>query len=356
MKVTIGKDALASVLRKVLSAVSTKTTIPVLNNILLEAQDGALTLAATDLEVYVKSSLDAGVERAGSTTLPAKKFAQIVAGLPDGEIRLVTNERQQTEITCGKAFYRIMGLDGQEFPREGALEGGWVFSIKGSDLRRTLNKVAYATSTDETRHVLNGVLISVRGGVMTAVGTDGRRLALVEKTLDGDVPGDCDAILPQKVIGELVKVLDSDAAVSVHLSESRAAFLVGRTLITSRLVEGSYPNYRQVVPASFTHSAVIPRETFSSAISRMAMVVTDVSGGVAVKLEKALMTVSASSTDVGEGNETFEVSYEGTPWTSPSIRSFSSNRCGRWRPIRLSCNSTTPSVPSPSPATMASST
>ncbi len=311
MKTTVSRDALNAVIRHVLNAVNSKATIPVLSNILLEADEEGLTLAATDLEVYVKCRLDGVTERPGVTTLPAKKFAQIIGALPSGEVQLSTDEHQQTEITGGKAFFRMVGMPADEFPREEMAEGSWVFSMPAGQLRRTLAKVAYSASIDETRHVLNGTLFSIRSGMLTAVCTDGRRLALIERAIGGEAPADCDVILPPKVVDELVKVMDGDEEVIINLSESRASFSHRDTLIISKLVEGSYPNYRQVIPGHFNESAVLPRETFATVLSRVRMVISDSTASVTVKLDKATATLSASSSEVGEGSEPFDISYDG---------------------------------------------
>lgn len=311
MKTTVTRDILNAVVRNVLNAVNTKATVPWLNNILLIAEEDGLTLAATDLEVYVKCRIDAVTEKPGATTLPARKFAQIIGALPNGDVKLVTDENQQTAISCAKARFRMLGMDDEDFPREEASEGDWSFSIPADELKRALSKVSYAASTDETRHILNGTLISIRNGMLTAVSTDGRRLALIERQLEGDSPAECDVILPPKVVDELVKVLVGDDPVTVNLSESRACFSFGDTLIVSKLVEGSYPNYRQVIPGSFAHSAVFPRETFRTVLSRVGMVISDNSASVSVALKKAEATVSATSSEVGEGSEPFDISYDG---------------------------------------------
>ncbi len=313
MKVFVEKDVLNNVLRKVLNAVNTKTTLPVLNNVLLETNEDGLTVAATDLEVFVKSQVAARIERPGRTTLPAKKFAQITAALPSGEVCLDTDENEQTAISCKKSFFRIVGLNAEEFPAEETLDASWNFSLTANDFKKILSKVSYAASTDETRHVLNGILLSIRAGVLTAVGTDGRRLALIERPLENESVGDCDLILPAKVVAELSRILDGDAVLNVELSESRAAFSFDKTMIISKLVEGSYPNYRQVIPQSFNKSAVIPREAFAIVLNRVAMVVSESSAAVSLKLDKAMVTLSATSAEVGEGSEPLEVSYEDEP-------------------------------------------
>jgi len=313
MKTTVSKDALSGVLRKVLSAVNTKTTIPVLNNVHLEAADGKLAVAATDLEVFIRSEAEAKVETEGKTTLPARKFGQIISALPDGDIVLETDDNEQTAISCKQSFFRMLGLAATEFPSEEQNDGEWSFTLKASLFKDMLSKVAYAASTDESRHVLNGILLSIREGILTAVGTDGRRLALLENPLNTENGADGDVILPPKVIGELIKVLDRDLELQVQLSDARASFIIPGTLITSKLVEGSYPNYRQVIPSSFNNSAVMPRDAFAEAVNRVAMVVTESSSSIRLSLETGKATVSAASAEVGEGNEPLEVSYEGDP-------------------------------------------
>jgi DNA polymerase-3 subunit beta len=311
MKTTVPRDALNATIRNVLNAVNSKATLPVLANILLEADENGLTVAATDLEVYVKCRLDAVTEVQGSTTLPAKKFAQIVGALPEGDVALETDDNQKTRISCAKARFRMVGMAADDFPREEATQGEWSITVPANELKGALAKVSYAASTDETRHVLNGTLLSVRGGVFTAVATDGRRLALIERQIGAESEVECDAILPPKVVDELVKVLVGDVPITVDLSESRASFSFGNTLIVSKLVEGSYPNYRQVIPGNFTQSAVLPREACRTVLSRVAMVISDNSASVSVALKKAEATISATSSEVGEGSEPFEVSYDG---------------------------------------------
>jgi DNA polymerase-3 subunit beta len=310
MKVTVARDVLTNGIRKTTSAVNSKTTIPVLSNILIEADAGKIVLTATDLEVCIRTELEAEVAESGKTTVPARKFSQIVGALAGDKVTLETNDNQQTSISCGKSFFKILGLDAEEFPLEEGVDASWSFSLPAADFRRNLGKVAYAASTDETRHVLNGILLSIRNGVLTSVATDGRRLALVEQNLEGDVPEDCDVILPAKVVNELLKVLDSNEPLSIDLSDARASFTVNGTRITSKLVEGSYPNYRQVIPGAFSQSAVIPRDEFVTVLNRVSMMVSESSASVSLKLENAKMIISATSAEFGEANEPMQVSYD----------------------------------------------
>jgi DNA polymerase-3 subunit beta len=180
-------------------------------------------------------------------------------------------------------------------------------------LRKAFTKVSFASSVEENRHVLNGTLLSIRGGIMTVVATDGRRLALIEHPLDENSVPDGDVILPPKVVGELEKTLEGDQKITVRLSDSKVAFEMPDTHITSKLVEGTYPNYRQVIPENFTQSVSIPRLVFADALARVSMVVSESSAAVKLELNNTEMVISAFSNEFGEAKEPLDVSYEGAP-------------------------------------------
>lgn len=311
MKATVSQELLSAGLRRVLNIVSTRTTLPALNNVLVECEEGSIVLTTTDLEVCIRTTLEANVSETGATTLPAKKFAQIIGSLPAGEICLETDDNQLTAISCLKSFFRIVGLADKEFPRDSEFSEEWGFTLPADEFKKSLAKVSYASSTDETRHVLNGILLSLRSGVLTMAATDGRRLALVERTLEGESLPDGDVILPPKVVAELERTMPSGGDVIVKLSESRAAFSFGATFITSKLVEGTYPNYRQVIPPEFSQSIGIPRDTFAAVLNRVSMVVTESSSSVHLRLESGVVTISATSNEFGEAKEPVDVSYEG---------------------------------------------
>lgn len=313
MKITVSRDHLLNALRLVGNVVSSRTPMPVLSTVLAETAEGWLHMSATDMEMSVRTAIPAVVEEAGGTTLPARKMAQIVGALPAGDVSLATDEGQATSVACGKAFFRIVGLDPKEFPKDSGFTEEWSFVVPGRELRKALAKVSYSTSEDETRHVLNGILLSVREGMMTVAATDGRRLALVERHLSGEGIADGDVILPAKVVTELGRVLEGEGDVTVRLSAARASFEFGQTLLVSKLVEGTYPNYRQVVPATFAQSVAIPRIAFADALNRVAMVVSESSAAVKLSLKPAEMVVSAMSAEVGEAKESLDVSYEGEP-------------------------------------------
>lgn len=314
MKIIIPTSSLSDALRKVLTVGSTRSPIPVLNNVLLQAKDNRLSLSTTDMDVSITTDVNVVVERNGETTLPAKKFGQIVGTLPNGDVTLDTNPELITTITCKNAMFKVSGLSPSDFPRRPEVDGDQKFVFDKIELLKTLRKIGYAVSTDQTRVVLNGILLSVRGGNITAVATDGRRLALVEKITDGSVQlADGDVILPTKVVHELQKLLDGDGQVTVKISSSFSQFNTGDTTITSKLIDGTYPNYRQVIPSSFKNSVVLPREAFFEVLNRVSIVVSESGSAIRFVLKEDSVTLSASTAEIGESEESLPVSYQGEP-------------------------------------------
>jgi len=314
MKLTVAREHLQDGLRKVLNVVSSRSTIPVRGNVLLRARGDELTLSTTDLEVSITTRLPATIEREGETTLPARKFGQIANVLAGPEVTLDTDENLATQISCGHATFRLLGLEASEFPTESEFQEDRRFELPAADFGRCLRRIHYAVSADPTRYVLNGIYLSVTEGALTCVATDGRRLALVEKALeDGENVTDGSVILPIKVVNELLRLCDTDADCLVKISDARAAFQVGETILYTKLVEGSFPSYRQVIPQSFKNAVTLPRESFADVLNRVAQVVTDSGASVKLSLQDNECVLSASSSDVGEASEPLEVSYQEEP-------------------------------------------
>jgi len=313
MKATSGREELASALRKVLSVVSVRTTIPALNTVLIEASGSELALTTTDLEVSIRTAVNATVEEEGQATLPARRFGQLVNALPADEILLESADNDSIRISCGKSKFRLLGLDPNEFPVLSPVETSSRFALLAADFRKMLTKISYACSEDDPRQVLNGILLSIRNGVITTVATDGKRLAIVERNMDTGDLEDGDVILPAKLVKELERLLSDEGDLAIELSGSRAAFSFDGTQIVSKLVDGVFPNYRQVIPESFAAQAVIPREAFADVLARVSLVVSETSAYVRLALESGVMTVSAASQEYGEASEPLEVSYDGEP-------------------------------------------
>ncbi len=316
MKVSVSSKNLVEGLRKILNIVTVRTTMPVLNNVLLRTQNGMLSMMTTDTDVSIVTNIECDIEEEGDITLPAKKFAQIIGSFPSGDVKLVTDPTMTTEISCGQAMFKIMGLPAEDFPEPAEVQELHKIDFNKIEFGKTLKKIGYSVSTDQTRPILNGILLSIHEGSITAVATDGRRLALVEKLLDDAGNGiDGDFVLPTKVVNELQKLLEQDGDVTVRLSESHASFIIDNSVLTSKLIDGEYPNYRQVIPGAFKNSVTIPREHFAEVLNRVSMVLNDAGASVKFKLEPNHLTLSASSAEIGEAEEPLEVSYEGDPVT-----------------------------------------
>lgn len=335
MKITIDQSSLAEGLNKIQSAISSRPTIPILSNVHLVALDNSLVLTATDLDISVTTTIACSVEREGSTTLPAKKLTQIIRQLPSFPVTIDTDMSHISSISCQHSFFKIQGISDLEFPIDNELDNPRVFTLSNHKLRKMLDNISYAVSLDDTRVVLMGILLSVREGTLTSVATDGRRLALMETSLDTDENLDGDTILPIKMVNELQKLLSSEGEVKVSLSESRAAFTTNHTVMRTKLIEGNYPNYRQVIPSGFTEMIEIPREELSKAISRVSLILSD--SGASVKLamtSKSVLVSAVSNTD--ESSEPIAVNYIGTPLT------ISLNPAYIQEPLkRLECNNIT---------------
>lgn len=311
MKFSISKEALLDGLQKVQHVVSTRTTLPILSNVLLVAKNGRLALTTTDLDVGITGSVEAKIEREGATTLPAKRLVNIVRELPSSEVVISVDGKNVASIESGPSFFKIIGLGQDDFPPLPDFQGAKEFRMPQQLLRDGLRKTSYAISGDETRYVLNGIYTSFREGKLTLVATDGRRLAMVENDLDFPASHETDVIVPTKAVQELQRLLGDTGEVLVRLSDSQISFAVGDHLLISKLIEGNYPNYRQVIPGDSTERVELPRESTLDTVRRVSLLSSDKSNSVKLVFGSNVVEVSANSPDVGEAKETMEVAYSG---------------------------------------------
>ena len=258
MKFTISKQVFLDGLRQVASVVSSKTTLPILSNVKIEAENGQIRFTATDLDVCITGVVPANVLREGTVTLPAKKLVSIISELPEAEVQVDVNQRNQAAVECGRSQFKLNGLPADEFPELPSFEQATVYQVEQNMLRDCIRRTEYAISTDTTRYVLNGISLSFRNGKMTLVATDGRRLALAETALEFPEEQQLDAILPTKAVGELRRLLDEVGTVTIRFTRNQAAFEINDTLLISKLIDGNYPNYRQVIPTDCKESIELP--------------------------------------------------------------------------------------------------
>ena len=311
MKFSVSKEKLLAGLQTVQNVVSTRTTLPILSNVLLHAADGQLRLTTTDLDVGVSGVIDAQIDKPGATTLPARRLANIVRELPAAEVQIEIDSKNVASIRCGQSFFKILGLPEEEFPPLPKFEDAKTFTLHQQALRDALKKTNYAISTDETRYVLNGILFSFKENKLTMVATDGRRLALVDLEVEFPRSQEVEIIVPTKCVTELGRLLGEEGDVKMSVGENQIAFEIGGTLLVSKLIEGNYPNYRQVIPGDAKERITLERETFLNAVHRVSLLSSEKSNSVKLVFSKNNIEIAANTPDVGEARESLAVAYKG---------------------------------------------
>lgn len=311
MKLVIAKDAVMSGLQMVHGVVSVRPTLPVLSNVLIQAKDNKLWLTTTDMEVTMRCAVEAQVGKAGSTTIPARRLLSIIRELPVDNIEIDVDDKNAASITCGSAFFKINGLSDDEFPAMPKGEEGHTFSMEQKVLKDMLQKTFYAASNDETRFILNGTLMSFKGNKLTLVATDGRRLALAEHEMEFPKEAECEAIVPTKAVNELIRILQDEGVVKIHTGKNQASFEFDDVTLMTKLIEGTYPNFRQVIPAQCEQRIAVEREILLTALKRVALLTSEKSSSIKLTFGKNKLKISASSPDVGEAHESVAIKYAG---------------------------------------------
>lgn len=316
MNLSIAKDQLIHGLQSVQNIVSTRTTLPILSNVLLRAANNKLEFTATDLDVSVCCSVEAKVKKQGATTIPVKRFFGIVRELASPEIELEVDERNTCSVRAGASFYKIHGLSADEFPPIHPLKEDRKITLPQEKLKGMLRKTSFAISTDESRYVLNGIFISLKEQKMTMVATDGRRLALVDEEVDIPKNSQGELIIPTKAVNELNRLLGDKGDVEVKLSDNQVSLTLSddkgfSILLMSKLVEGNYPNYRQVIPSETKERIALPREEFLAAVKRAQIMTSDKANSIKVTVGLNNLAITANSPEVGEARETMAINYKG---------------------------------------------
>ncbi|MBA3650467.1 MAG: DNA polymerase III subunit beta [Chthoniobacterales bacterium] len=311
MKFSVSKEKLLECLQQVQNVVSTRTTLPILSNVLLQTNGSEVRLTTTDLDVGVRGSFEATIEKEGATTLPARRLFTIIRELPSSEIQFDVDGKNAASIRSGQSFFKILGLPEEEFPPLPKFDDSKVVTIRQKDLRDGLRKTSYAISTDETRYVLNGVLFSFKDNKLTLVATDGRRLAMLDIDLEFPRSHEADIIVPTKAVTELQRLLTDDGDVRVSLTSGQIAFDLNNTLLVSKLIEGNYPNYRQVIPGEMKERVTLERETFLNSLRRVSLLASDKSNSIKLNFTKNNIDITANTPEVGEAKESLAVAYKG---------------------------------------------
>ena len=315
MKFQVAQSKLLAALKLSQSVTSTRTTLPILGNVLIKCNGSAVHMTTTDLDVALRCETAASIKKSGATTLPARRLLQIVGELPSGDINFDVDSKDVVSIEHGNCFFKILGLPEQEFPPFPDFSNAKVYSITQADLKNALTRVHYAMSTDETRYVLNGAYFLFQENGLTIVSTDGRRLATVEIPMSISANDARRVIVPSKAIFALLRLLDGTDNVEVKLNDSQVSFELNGRFLASKLIEGNYPNYNQVIPKESPIRLTLNREALQKTIHRVALLTSEKSSSLRLSLEKNSLTISALTPEVGEAKETVDVKYSGVAFS-----------------------------------------
>ena len=312
MKFTTTKNDILKTIQKVQNAISIKSALPILSNILVEAQKNRIKLTATDLDIGISSYTSIKPETEGAITLPAKKFIDIIKELPDlGDIVITTKKNNITNIECGKIVFKIIGLPKDEFPQPPDFKNKDSVKLPKSLLKDIIALTAFAVSKDETRYILNGVLFIIKRKTIKLVATDGRRLAVIEKEMPTETILDKKLIIPTKTIQELNRLLDGEGDVEILFDENQVLFNLGDTVIISRIIEGEFPNYEQVIPKEVKEKIIVDKEAFMAATKRASILTNQDSMAIKLDISKNKMAISKNTPYMGEVREELGISYKG---------------------------------------------
>jgi DNA polymerase-3 subunit beta len=316
MNLIIPRENLLNGLQAVQNVVSNRTTLPILSNVLMRAEGNRLNLTATDLDVTVSCGVEAQVKIAGATTVPVKRLFGIARELSSPEIELDVDEKHICSVRSGPSFYKINGLAAEEFPPLPNFKEDKKVVLPQETVRNMLKKTSFAISTDETRYVLNGIFFSLKEHKLTMVATDGRRLALVDEEVEVDEKSHGEFIVPGKAVNELNRLMQDKGNLELNYAENQAAFTLqdekgSAILLITKLIEGNYPNYRQVIPPEAKERITLLREEFLHALRRAEIMTSDKSNSVKLAFGKNQLAITANSPDVGEAREAIAINYQG---------------------------------------------
>ena len=312
MKFTITRQNLHKALNAVSASIPSKTTLPVLSNILIEAADGGVRMSGTDLDVGVRIRVPAEVVEAGTLTAPGRKLQEIARELPDQPVQ-VSSKGDQLELTCGRSAFKLNGLPAVDFPTlpQIGFDAGW--TALGKDLLSLIRRTVFAVSTEESRPVLNGVLWELRDGEMRMVATNGHRLAKMTIRAGSSRQTTAQLIVPPAALGHVQRLYDVEETVQVGRAGNHLGFSSGGIEVYTRLIEGTYPNYEQVIPRDNDRFAVVQRGALEAAVRRVAAVASDQTHRIRIHFESSRAELNVLTPDLGEAHDEVEVSYEGEP-------------------------------------------
>jgi DNA polymerase-3 subunit beta len=320
MKVTVERAELLKSLGHVHRVVERRNTIPILANVLIRAERSKLSLKATDLDLEVIDAVAAEVSPGGSTTVPAHMLYEIVRKLPEGSqiVLEASGDRAVLTIRAGRSRFTLQTLPDSDFPDLAAGEMTHNFSLSAADLKRLIDKTQFAISTEETRYYLNGIYLHTAGtgksAMLRAVATDGHRLAQVELPLPAGAAGMPGIIIPRKTVGEVQRLIeDAEAEVAIELSQGKIRFTLGDVVLTSKLIDGTFPDYARVIPVGNDKQLVVDKKDFEASVDRVSTVSSERGRAVKLSITAGRLLLSVTNPDSGSATEEIEVEYDSDP-------------------------------------------
>lgn len=314
MKAILSRPELANLIGNIQSVVSNKPTIPILANVLIEAAEGLLTVSATDLTVSMRAQMEANIIEEGAITLPARRFFQLVRELTVPEIELRTTTDEIAYVQSGSSEFRLNGINRSEFPAFPDLTQGEHFIMQVDAFKDVLSKSVFAAAKEDSRHVLNGVLMQIESSHATFIGTDGKRLAKVNTPIDINPELKNNYLIPLKAVEEIVKSLDGDEAVKVSLMSDKIGIECGSTILITKLLSGDYPDVERVIPKDSSFDLTLHREELMTLLKQVSLFTTDKSHSVHFTLSPGELILTANSSEIGDGKVSMPVDYSGEPF------------------------------------------
>ncbi|GAC1318370.1 MAG: DNA polymerase III subunit beta [Chloroflexota bacterium] len=314
MRFTISREKLQDGLGAVAGSIPAKTTLPVLSNILVETTEKGVRLSGTDLDIAISTEVTADVESPGALTIPAKKLAEIARELPPSSVKISSVGEQRVSIDCGHTHFRLHGLPKDDFPSFPMVGFSQAWKIRSGELQKLIAHTAFAASVEESRPILNGVLWEVHASEMRMVATNGHRLAKMELPLKGGPDPGIELIIPPKALDQIRRLFPAEEELEVARGENHLGFRSPFTSIFTRVIEGPYPNYDQVIPRDNDRIAIADRSALISALKRMSVIASDQTHRIRMSFNTALVKFSVQTPDLGDAQDELPVRYTGDPF------------------------------------------
>jgi DNA polymerase III subunit beta len=311
MRLTISREKLQEGLNAVTASIPGKTTLPVLANILVETTDRGIKLSGTDLDIAVSTEVAADVETSGAVTIPAKKLSEIARELPPAPVRIAAIGEQRITLECGRSKFKLLGLPRDEFPTFPAVRFDESWRIRSGDLQKLISHTAFAVSTEESRPILNGVLWELRSDRMSMVATNGHRLAKMDVPITTDSAPSNDLIVPPKALEQVRRLFPAEEELEIGRGENHIGFRSPFTAVFTRLIEGPYPNYEQVIPKDNDRVAIADKAALVSALKRMSVVASDQTHRIRLSFNAGMLKFSVQTPDLGEAQDELPIRFSG---------------------------------------------